>query len=548
MRTEKLIAICMAVLALFCSCTQDIVTEQYSISESGISEIHDTENAETSITEPESAIEESTAQQTTITTIEKIPVSVPEIEKNEFSKILEAETASLAGNLKVDNKRQGYSGSGYLTGFDRTPENLLTLSADIPYSQHYDITVCSAAENDVSNTLVVNGKEVGVFKNYVSENGKFSRTTFYGVYIEKGNATVSVKEINGAINLDYVQITNNKTVYDTDYSISESPCNPEATEETKALYHYLKNNYGKRIITGQYSASSKNLEIQAIQTVTGRSPAIRFGDLTGYSLKSEQATDEINSSIKWAEQGGIVGLIWHWVAPYGKSGIYAEETDFDLKKAVTGEDISMKTLAELEEMKNNKQISEECYAIVRDIDNISEKLKELQDKKIPVIWRPLNEAGGKWFWWGSDKDSYIWLWNLLYKRQTNFHKLNNLIWVWNGQSKNYCVDENTFDIASIDIYLDEDTVTEESYVEQFQWLNKLTGNRKLIALSECQTPPDPSIALRDSSMWIFEGMWYGDYLVDKDGNFVDSYITKQQLSDFYNSTAVITLDDYKAGE
>ena len=105
---------------------------------------------------------------------------------------------------------------------------------------------------------------------------------------------------------------------------------------------------------------------------------------------------------------------------------------------------------------------------------------------------------------------------------------------------------NTSD--KIDIYLDENTVTEESYVEQFQWLNKLTGNRKLIALSECQTPPDPSIALRDSSMWIFEGMWYGDYLVDKDGNFVDSYITKQQLSDFYNSTAVITLDDYKAGE
>ena len=125
MRTEKLIAICMAVLALFCSCTQDIVTEQYSTFESGISEIYNTENAETTVTEVASAIEESTAQQTTITTIEKIPVSVPEIEKNEFSKILEAETASLAGNLKVDNKRQGYSGSGYLTGFDRTPENLL---------------------------------------------------------------------------------------------------------------------------------------------------------------------------------------------------------------------------------------------------------------------------------------------------------------------------------------------------------------------------------------------------------------------------------------
>ena len=39
-----------------------------------------------------------------------------------------------------------------------------------------------------------------------------------------------------------------------------------------------------------------------------------------------------------------------------------------------------------------------------EIDKIRSKLvelKKLQASKIPVLWRPLHEAGGKWFWWGA---------------------------------------------------------------------------------------------------------------------------------------------------
>ncbi len=43
----------------------------------------------------------------------------------------------------------------------------------------------------------------------------------------------------------------------------------------------------------------------------------------------------------------------------------------------------------------------EYNATIRDIDAIAVQLKRLQNEKIPIIWRPLHEAGGKWFWWGS---------------------------------------------------------------------------------------------------------------------------------------------------
>ena len=91
-------------------------------------------------------------------------------------------------------------------------------------------------------------------------------------------------------------------------------------------------------------------------------------------------------------------------------------------------------VASMEELLEEEKISEECLAIVKDIDKVSEKLKELQDKGISVIWRPLHEASNGYFWWGKTAASYKWLWSLLYQRQTNYHKLNNLIWVWSAQN------------------------------------------------------------------------------------------------------------------
>ncbi len=39
--------------------------------------------------------------------------------------------------------------------------------------------------------------------------------------------------------------------------------------------------------------------------------------------------------------------------------------------------------------------------MVRDIDAIASLLKRLQDHGVTVLWRPLHEAAGGWFWWGA---------------------------------------------------------------------------------------------------------------------------------------------------
>lgn len=36
--------------------------------------------------------------------------------------------------------------------------------------------------------------------------------------------------------------------------------------------------------------------------------------------------------------------------------------------------------------------------LIKDIDTIAVQLKKLQDNGVPVLWRPLHEAEGKWFW------------------------------------------------------------------------------------------------------------------------------------------------------
>lgn len=42
------------------------------------------------------------------------------------------------------------------------------------------------------------------------------------------------------------------------------------------------------------------------------------------------------------------------------------------------------------------------YALLlSDMDAIAKELLILQAANIPVLWRPLHEADGGWFWWGA---------------------------------------------------------------------------------------------------------------------------------------------------
>lgn len=481
-------------------------------------------------------------QEETVSFTEYI-AEVPEIITEEASMTIEAEDCSLNGSLYIDDKRKGYSGSGYVTGFEGGSADYLVIPANIPSSQHYNITVCVAADSQVTSSVTVNDRSIGEFV-IDGDDGRFVRVTFYGVYMDKGEALIQLNQGSDNYEVDYIEINNNEDIYENNFEIKSEPVSPSASYEAKDLLRYLNENFGKNIITGQYASSSKNKELEFIYQKTGKYPAIRFGDIGGYSEGNLPDESEINAAMDWDEQGGIVGFMWYWNSPSEDSSVYTKETKFSLASAMTDEDISQLGIAEIQDLCRQGKITQECLKLVEDIDAVSSGLSELAEAGIPVLWRPLQEAGGGWYWWGADgAEAYQWLYNLMYDRMTGYHGLDNLIWIWNGQSEDYMVDSDKYDIAAIDVYIGPNTEY-GSRSEQYQWLRQITENEKLLALGECSSVPGIDEMLRDNSLWSFFGLWYGDYLESSNGRTAEVYTSEDDLIKIYNAENSITLDSY----
>lgn len=540
---DKILVALVIVFALF-----SIIGTYIMFNASIIDDKQGNEDTQTdiSLTElpPETGITDS-SEHKAVTVYENVPVVVPDIDTQDFNYTVEAEDTSIYGGLYCGNTRQGFSGTGYVTGFDGESGNRILFYVYVPSLQHYDITVRYASDSETSNSVTADGKKIGTLETDGNYTG-FKETTFEGVFLSDGYIEIEVLQEDGNIDIDYIEVRNNTYVYENENEVMKTLSNENASDEAEKLMSYLVDVYGKGIITGQYASSPENIEIEALSKLTGRYPVIRFSAL---SDDSDSNKAEINASADWTNnKGGISGLMWYWNAPSGGSSIYSDDTEFDLSKAVTDKDIALRDIDELEKMCDDGKISEECLELVKDIDEISEQLKTLKKQKIPVLWRPLHEAGGEWYWWGNaGSEAYTWLWELLYKRQTVYHDLNNLIWVWNGQSKNYVIDESLYDIASVDIY-EGDEADFGSHFQQYKWLYMLTESRKLIALSECGTVPDIDEMFRDNAMFSFFGLWYGNYVIDENGNYSDEYTSEEAMKKMYNSDGAITLDEYLNGE
>lgn len=179
----------------------------------------------------------------------------------------------------------------------------------------------------------------------------------------------------------------------------------------------------------------------------GKTPAVLGVDLIEYSpsrVEHGSTSTAVEDAIAHAEKGGIVTVVWHWNAPTGLydttdepwwSGFYTAATDFDIAAALSDTTNANYTL------------------IIRDIDAIAVQLKRLQDADVPILFRPLHEAEGGWFWWGAKgPEPCKALWKLVYDRWTNFHGLNNLVWVWNSVAADWYPGDDVTDILSADVY------------------------------------------------------------------------------------------------
>jgi mannan endo-1,4-beta-mannosidase len=74
-------------------------------------------------------------------------------------------------------------------------------------------------------------------------------------------------------------------------------------------------------------------------------------------------------------------------------------------------------------------------AWMRKLDRVAAALQELKDAGVIVLWRPMQEMNGNWFWWGmkshpKNPAPYINVYRHMRDYFTKTKRLNNLIWVY----------------------------------------------------------------------------------------------------------------------
>jgi mannan endo-1,4-beta-mannosidase len=132
----------------------------------------------------------------------------------------------------------------------------------------------------------------------------------------------------------------------------------------------------------------------------------------------------------------------------------------------------------------------------------------------------------------------------MYDRFTdpNGHNLTNLIWVWNGQNKDWFPGADYCDIVGVDIY-----APEREYGSLMNHYYRLVeesmeaGTMKIIALTETGVIPDIGNMLNDKSLWNYWMTWNGEFVVNG-ANLSSRYTEEKQVIKMYESEYVITLD------
>ncbi|MGZ7444995.1 glycosyl hydrolase [Paenibacillus sp. TH7-28] len=479
-----------------------------------------TSYTDNSVTNDTSYYYKVTASNSAGTTDSNVVNAVPQVPKDGPVRY-EAEDGTLSGGTTVSSSGSGFSGTGYVTNF-HNPGDSLTMTIQAPEAGLYDLTIGYRSPYDDKRTnFSLNGKASGELVLWTSAD--FTETSGGKLLLNEGANTIGFETGWGWYDIDYVKL---KPAADRPpHAVTKTLTNPNATVEARALINYLVDQYGQNILSGQEDIA----EIDWLQANVGKKPAIAALDLIDYSPSRAErglTSTETEKAIEWDKQGGIVSFAWHWNAPKdlidepGKEwwrGFYTDSTTFDVEYAM------------------NHPESEDYKLLIRDIDVIAEQLKKLQDAKVPVLFRPLHEAEGKWFWWGAKgpepaKELYI----LMHDRLTNVHKLNNLIWVWNSVSPDWYPGDEYVDILSYDSYPQAGDYSPQ--IAKYEDLVTLGKDKKLVAMSENGAIPDPDLAKVYQAHWSWFATWYGDFLRDGKHNSLE------HLQKVYNHPNVITLD------
>ena len=480
-----------------------------------------------------------------------------------------------------------YSGGKYVQ-----VSKAMTFTVQVDETAMYDIAtqVLIHQYDWTTSVILVNGVEAGSMLT-TPRTCDSVYTITASAKMKAGENTITVG--NGAIGVDYVSVERHP---DPVFNISSTPVTPGATEAAYKVLDFLKDNFGTKTISGmmisdqvfnydygnmkllkagectpadscKYSdaevAWTGQTDIAEFYNRSGHYPAIGGFDMLfaaggrheegwfkGYTENNLVMTEEL-----W-NKGGIPTFTWHWKV--GEDTIFYTQAN-GYKNAGCTEGVTKTadnntcfnyTLAFTDSTCKEINTSSEVYQnIVNDVDIVSSYFLQLQEKDIAVVWRPLHEASGGWFWWGvASAECYVQLYRLVFDRMVNTNGVKNLLWVWNiNTDPTYGYDYSALngawypgdeyvDIVAVDIY--DPLLNHNSGANYYNKIISEVGTNKLIALSENGAIPDIDSIAEDKAYWSYWMTWSQTW----SGNFLDKTPTdmwKKNLDD----ERIIALDD-----
>lgn len=265
----------------------------------------------------------------------------------------------------------------------------------------------------------------------------------------------------------------------------EDLVDPQATDETRSLFAYLKDIRGEQVLFGHQHSTDVGMTLTGsvqpesdVKNAVGDFPAVFGWDTLSLEGKEkpgvpgdiEQSRANLVASVKAIHKlGGIFTFSTH------------------MPNFVTGGSFNDTTGAVVENILPGGEYNDEFNAF---LDNIALFAKELQDdegRPIPVLFRPFHEQNGGWFWWGAKTTTpsqYIELYRYTVEYLRDRKGVHNFLYVYSpngpfgGDETNYLATypgDDYVDILGMDQYDNQSNPGTE------QFLNNLVSDLAMIS-------------------------------------------------------------------
>ena len=208
------------------------------------------------------------------------------------------------------------------------------------------------------------------------------------------------------------------------------PIDPDATPETAALFHRLRQLSESHTLFGHQHATeyghgwSGDPDRSDVKSVCGSHPAVIGVDLMDLSSRPraeiERGKERLRENIVATHgRGGLTTLCWHFHNPVSGTDFYWKDDG--------------STAPAVGHLIPGGSHHEKYKEILSDVADLAKSVIGKGGTLAPMIFRPFHEMDGRWFWWGKphcNAEEFVALWRFTVEHLRGELDVHNLLYAF----------------------------------------------------------------------------------------------------------------------